>query len=217
MGHAAVAAPFRGCRSRGDEMPPNHSGSGADVGQPVFPPSQLGNVHVLSDTLGSSDQVPFTAAGVRSATFVGNATYYERHPPAGSYPYDQPQDTVALMNTYADGGLAPSHALKLALSLAGMLTTWLISQPAILGLARPDGRPVAAISDVGVLSPGRPATFTAGAAYDPGRPLARLRFSWGFGDGQSGTGRTVRHVYQVGGRHTPPLSGSVRPGRSRGI
>ena len=213
----AVAASFQRYRATGDQMLTYHSRSGADVWQPVFTPSQLGNVHVLSDTLGSSDQVPFTAAGVRSATFVGNASYYERHPPAGSYPYDRPQDTVALMNTYADGGLEPSHALELALSLPGMLTTWLLSQPAVLGLARPDGRPVAAIGDLGVISPGRPATFTAGAAYDPGRPLARLRFSWGFGDGQSGTGRTVRHVYQVGGRYTLQLSVAAGRGRPRVI
>src|SRR5258708_14431565 len=121
------------------------------------------------------------------------------------------------MNTYADGGLARSHALKLALSLPGMLTAWLLSQPAVLGLARPDGRPVAAIGDLGVISPGRPATFTAGAAYDPGRPLARLRFSWGFGDGKGGTGRTVRHVYQVGGRYTLRLSVAAGRGRPRVI
>lgn len=215
--HGAVAASFRRYRAMGDQVLTYHSRSGADVWRPVFTPAQLGNVHVLSDTLGSSDQVPFTATGVRSATFVGNASYYERHPPAGSYPYDQPQDTVALMNTYADGGLARSHALELALGLPGMLTTWLLSQPAVLGLAKPDGRPAAAISDVGVIWPGRPVTFTAGAAYDPGRPGARLRYRWGFGDGQTGTGRTVRHVYRVSGRYTLRLSVAAGLGRPRVI
>jgi hypothetical protein len=193
----AVATSFERYRAMGDQMLTYHSPSGADVWQPVFSPGQLGKVHVLSDTLGSSDQVPFTAAGVRSATFVGNATYYENNPPPGSYPYDRPQDTVALMNTYADGGRAPSHALELALSLPGMLTTWLLSQPTVLGVARPDGRPVAAISDIGVIGRGRPATFTAAAAYVPGRPGAPLRYSWDFGDGHTGTGRSVRHVYRV--------------------
>ena len=214
---SAVATSFQRYRTMGDQMLTYHSRSGADVWRPVFTPSQLENVHVLSDTLGSSDQVPFTAAGVRSAMFVGNASYYERHPPAGSYPYDRPQDTVALMNTYADGGLARSHALELALSLPGMLTTWLLSQPAVLGVAKPDGRPVAAISDVGLILPGHPVTFAAGAAYDPGRPDARLRFSWDFGDGQTGTGRTVRHVYQVGGRYTLRLSVAAGRGRPRVI
>jgi Peptidase family M28/PKD domain len=214
---SAVAASFVRYRAMGDQMLTYHSRSGADVWRPVFTPGQLGNVHVLSDTLGSSDQFPFSAAGVRSATFVGNASYYKRHPPPGSYPYDQPQDTVALMNTYADGGLAPSHALQLALGLPGMLTTWLLSQPAVLGVARPDGRPAAAISDVGVILPGRPVTFTAGAAYDPGRPGARLRYSWGFGDGQTGTGRAVRHVYRVSGRYTLQLSVAAGLGQPRVI
>jgi hypothetical protein len=174
-------------------------------------------VHVRSDALGSSDQVPFTAAGIRSATFVGNSSYYKRDAPPGSYPYDRPQDRVALMNTYADGGLAPSHALELALSLPGMLTTWLLSQPAVLGVARPDGRPAAAISDIGVIWPGRPVTFTAGAAYDPGRPGARLGYTWRFGDGHIGTGRTVRHVYRVSGPYTLRLSVAARRGRPRVI
>lgn len=213
----AVAASFGRYRAMGDQMLTYHSPSGADVWQPVFSPGQLGKVHVLSDTLGSSDQVPFTAAGVRSATFVGNATYYENNPPPGSYPYDRPEDTVALMNTYADGGRAPSHALELALSLPGMLTTWLLSQPTVLGVARPDGRPVAAISDIGVIGPGRPATFTAAAAYVPGRPGAPLRYSWDFGDGQTGTGRSVRHVYRVSGRYTLRLSVAAGQGRPRVI
>jgi hypothetical protein len=211
--HRAVAASFERYRAMGDQMLTYHSPSGADVWRPVFTAGQVRNVHVLSDTLGSSDQVPFTATGVRSATFVGNSSYYEHDAPPASYPYDRPQDTVALMNTYADGGVAPSHALKLALSLPGMLTTWLLNQPAVLGAARPDGRPAAAISDIGVIWPGRPVTFTAGAAYDPGRPGARLRYSWSFGDGQTGTGRSVRHVYRVSGRY--PLRLSVTSGRGR--
>ncbi len=214
---SSVAASFRRYRAMGNQMLTYHRRSGADVWRPAFTPSQLGNVHVLSDMLGSSDQVPFTAAGVRSAMFVGNASYYEHDPPAGSYPYDRPQDTVALMNTYADGGPTRSHALELALSLPAMLTTWLLSQPAVLGAARPDGRPAAAISDIGVIWPGRRVTFTAAAAYDPGRPGARLRYRWGFGDGHSGTGRTVRHIYRVSGRYTLRLSVAAGRGRPRVI
>jgi hypothetical protein len=214
---SAVAASFRRYRAMGDQMLTYHGPSGADMWQPIFTPGQLGNVHVLNDTLGSSDQVPFTATGVRSATFVGNASYYEHNPPPGSYPYDRPQDTLALMNTYADGGLAPSHALELALSLPGMLTTWLLSQPAVVGVARPDGRPAAAIGEIGVIRPGRPETFTAGAAYDPGRPGTRLRFSWGFGDGQTGTGPTVQHVYRASGHYTLRLSVAAGRGRPRVI
>ena len=171
--HRAVAAAFQSYRAMGDQMLTYHGPEGHDVWQPVFTPAHVGNVRVASDTLGSSDQVPFTQAGVRSATFVGNATYYQRRPPAGSYPYDQPQDTIGLMNVFADGGSAPSHALKLALGLPGLLTTWLLSQPSILGQAAPDGRPVAAIGDTGVILPGRNAAFTAVASFVPAKPGAK--------------------------------------------
>ena len=200
----AVAAAFQSYRAMGDQMLTYHGPGGADVWQPVFTPAQVGNVHVASDTLGSSDQVPFTQAGVRSATFVGNATYYQRRPPAGSYPYDQPQDTIGLMNVFADGGSAPSHALELALGLPGLLTTWLLSQPSILGQAAPDGRPVAAIGDTGVILPGRNAAFTAVASFVPAKPgakTAKLHYAWDFGDGHLAAGRSVRHSYRLPGTY----------------
>src|SRR5215813_1503325 len=93
---SAVAASFKRYRAMGYQALTYHSPSRADGWQPVFTQGQLGNVHVLTDTLGSSDQVPFTAAGVRSTTFVGNASYYQHNPPPGSYPYDRPQDTIEI-------------------------------------------------------------------------------------------------------------------------
>ena len=209
----AVPAAFGRFRAMGDQMLTYHGPTGSDVWRPVFTPAQQRQVRVLGDTLGSSDQVPFTQAGVRSATFVGNATYYQRHPPAGSYPYDRPQDTIALMNTFADGGSAASHALQLALGLPGLLTTWLLSQPSVLGSAAPDGRPVAAIGDTGVILPGRPAAFTAVASYVPGRQGARLRYAWDFGDGHAATGRAVHHTYLAPGTYTLRLL--VRAGRGK--
>jgi hypothetical protein len=197
----AVAASFRRFRAMGDQMLTYHRLTGPDVWRPIFTPQQITSVRVRGDTLGSSDQVPFTAAGVRSAMFVGNATYYERHPPIGSYPYDRPQDTIALMNTFADGRAAASHALQLALGLPGMITTWLLSQPAVLGQVRPDGRPAAALADIGVVLPGRRVRFSVATAYDPGRPAAMLRYTWDFGDGRSGHGRTASHVYPARGRY----------------
>lgn len=213
----AVRAAFARYRAMGDQMLTYHGPGGTDVWQPVFTPAQLGNVRVRSDTLGSSDQVPFTQAGVRSATFVGNATYYERRPPAGSYPYDQPQDTIALMNAFADGGRVPSHALQLALGLPGLLTTFLLSQPGVLGEASPDGRPAAAIGDTGVVLTGRRVTFTAAASFLPGRPAARLRYAWDFGDGHRGAGRTVRHAYRSPGAYTLRLLVRAGLGRPRVI
>jgi hypothetical protein len=213
----AVAASFLRFRAMGDQMLTYHRLTGPDVWRPIFTRQQITNVHVGDDTLGSSDQVPFTMAGVRSAMFVGNATYYERHPPTGSYPYDRPQDTIALMNTFADGRSAASHALELALGLPGMLTTWLLSQPAVLGQVRPDGRPAAALADIGVLLPGHRMRFSAAAAYDPGRPAAALHYTWDFGDGRSGHGRSVSHVYPSRGRYTLRLSVTAGHGRPRVI
>jgi hypothetical protein len=213
----AVSAAFARYRAMGYQMLTYHDLAGADVWRPVFMPAQTGNVRVASDTLGSSDQVPFTQAGVRSATFVGNATYYQRRPPAGSYPYDQPQDTIALMNVFADGGSAASHALALALGLPGLLTTWLLSQPGILGQAAADGRPVAAIGDTGVVRPGQQTAFTAAASFVPGQPgikPANLHYTWDFGDGHLATGRTVHHAYRLAGTYRLRLlvrAGSGRP------
>jgi Peptidase family M28/PKD domain len=213
----AVTAAFARFRSKGYQMLTYHGPAGAGVWRPVFTPAQIGNVRVASDTLGSSDQVPFTQAGVRSATFVGNATYYQRRPQAGSYPYDQPQDTIALMNVFADGGSAPSHALALALGLPGLLTTWLLSQPGILGQAAADGRPAAAIGDTGVVTPAQQTTFAAVASFVPGRPgikPANLHYTWDFGDGHLAAGRTVRHAYKVAGTYRLRLlvrAGSGKP------
>lgn len=213
----AVAASFRRFRAMGYQMLTYHRESGPDVWRPIFTPQQISNVHVGDDALGSSDQVPFTEAGVRSAMFVGNATYYERHPPIGSYPYDRPQDTIAMMNTFADGRSARSHALELALGLPGMLTTWLLSQPAVLGQVKADGRPAAAPADIGVLVPGHAARFSVAGAYDPGRPAAKLRYAWDFGDGRSGHGRTVSHVYQASGKYTLRLFVSAERGGARAV
>ena len=217
---SGVAAAFERYHAMGNQMLTYHSPAGGDVWQPVFTHGQIGNVRVASDTLGSSDQVPFTQAGVRSATFVGNATYYQRRPPLGSYPYDQPQDTIALMNVFADGGSAPSHALQLALGLPGLLTTWLLSRPAILGQAAPDGRPVAAIGDTGVIMPGRGTTFTAVSSFVPGRegpPPAKLHYVWSFGDGHGAVGRTARHSYRLAGAYTLRLMVRAGAGKPRVI
>ena len=216
VGHAVTAA-FARYRAMGDQMLTYHGPGGTDLWRPVFTPAQRGNVHIRSDTLGSSDQVPFTQAGVRSATFVGNATYYQRRPPPGSYPYDQPQDTIALMNAFADGGRAASHALQLALGLPGLLTTWLLSQPGVLGTASQDGRPVAAIGATGVILTGLSTAFTAVASFLPGRPEARLHYVWDFGDGHLAAGRTVRHTYLAPGSYTLRLLVRASGGRPRVI
>jgi hypothetical protein len=191
--------------------------AGHSVTQPVFGPDAVAaNVQTHDDDVGSSDQIPFTLAGVPAAMFVGNATYYDGdNPPPWSYPYDQPQDTIALMNTYASGFATESPALELALALPGMLTTWMLAQPDVLGSAAPDGKPIAAISDVGMALAGQPLALDATASFNPGGTGA-LSYSWSFGDGATASGQSVRHTYAHPGSYVLTLKVSA-PGGTRTI
>src|SRR5947209_8838126 len=145
----AVIASFAQFQKMGYQMLSYHNGNQQDVFQPIFTSDQVKNIQQEDDTLGGSDQIPFTLAGLPCATFVGNSSYYDQNPPPWSYPFDQPQDTIQLMNTFADGSSLKSYALVMALGLPGMLTTWMLNQPDILGQSSPNRSPIAAISDVG--------------------------------------------------------------------
>jgi hypothetical protein len=202
----ATVGSFQAFRQLGDQELTYHGADGQPVWQPIFTPDQLGELPIAADTLGSSDQVPFTLAGIPDVTIAGNYSYYTGPAaPAASYPYDQPQDTIGLMNTFADGGAGRSQALSLALAVPGMLTAWMLAQPGILGLGRPGGRPIAAIGSIGPVRPGRTVTLRA-TAFDPGRPRARLGYSWEFGDGTAAAGPAVRHVYAAAGHYTLQLT-----------
>lgn len=214
MQQAAVAS-FQQFRAMGKQMLTYHNGQGQDVWQPIFTQDQLSYIHQEDDTLGSSDQVPFTLAGLPCATFVGNSTYYDQNAPAGSYPYDQPQDTIQLMNIFADGNSQQSQALTLALGLPGMLTTWMLSQPAILGQAATDNQPIAAISSIGSSQPGQAMNFDATASYDPGTPNSNLSYHWTFGDGGSADGQKVSHTYAQPGNYTLSLNVTSASGGKR--
>lgn len=193
-----------------------HSDNNQDVTQPVFLPSQLNNLHLEDDTLGGSDQIPFTLAGLPCATFAGNSTYYDTNPPPWSYPFDQKEDTIQLMNTFASGSSKEARALVLALALPGMLTTWMLNQPAILGQATEDNNPIAAISDIGQTVVGQPISLDGSASFDPANGSNALTYAWDFGDGATATGTTVDHTYNRAGTYT--LSLTVRSvGGSRQI
>ncbi|HLG75638.1 MAG TPA: M28 family peptidase [Ktedonobacteraceae bacterium] len=211
----AVVAAFQQFRSQGDQMLTYHNGHGKDVWQPIFTPDQLGYIHQEDDTMGSSDQMPFTMAGLPCATLVGNSTYYDPNAPPGSYPYDQPQDTIQLMNIFASGNSQQSQALTLALGLPGMLTTWMLSQPAILGQVPADGKPIAALSDIGLARPGRPMSFASEAAYDPTQQGSSLSYRWDFGDGSGASGRQVSHTYASAGTYTLSLTVTSPAGGTR--
>ena len=213
----AVPASFQQFRNMGDQMLTYHAGQNQDVWQPIFTPYQLSFIHQEDDSLGSSDQMPFTMAGLPCATLVGNSSYYNSGAPAGSYPYDQPDDTIQLMNIFADGNEQQSQALTLALALPGMLTTWMLAQPDILGQAPVDGRLIAAISSIGLIQPGQPAHFDASASYDPSGAKSSLNYHWNFGDGTGANGSQVSHTYASAGTYALSLTITSGAAKTRAI
>lgn len=213
----AIPAVFAHFQALGYTSLAYHDASGATVNQPIFAASQLNNVQVSPDFGAGSDQIPFTLAGLPCATFLGNSTYYDPNPPPWSYPYDQPQDTLQLMNVYANDTATEAPALTLSLALPGMLTTWMLHQPAILGESPADGRPIAVIGDIGPTVVGQSLTLDATASYDPTNPAATLADSWNFGDGQIAQGALVTHTYTHTGTYTLTLTVRSSSGASRVI
>jgi hypothetical protein len=189
-----------------------HDSGQQDVSQPVFTADQVNNVQLQDDTLGSSDQEPFTLAGLPCATFLGNSTYYDNNPPPWSYPYDQKEDTIQLMNTFASGSSRESQALVLALGLPGMLTTWMLSQPDILGEAPGGTQPVAAVSDIGQTLVNQSISLDAKTSFDPVNSSATLNYAWNFGDGATASGISVNHTYAKAGTYTLSLTVSSAQG-----
>jgi hypothetical protein len=207
----AVIASFEQFQKMGYQMLSYYTSNQQNVFQPIFTPDQLKYIQQEDDTLGGSDQIPFTLAGLPCATFVGNSSYYEQNPPPWSYPYDQPQDTIQLMNTFADGSSMKSYALVMALGLPGMLTTWMLNQPEILGESTANQSPIAAISDVGQTIAGHSFTLDARASYDPAGNA--LTYAWDFGDGTQTNGIAVTHTYTRTGTYELKLTVSSTGGR----
>ena len=200
----AVVAAFAQFQALGYQTLTYRNDANQDVSQPVFSPNQVTNVQQADDTLGGSDEIPFTLAGLPCATLVGNATYYDPNPLPWSYPYDQAQDTIQLMNTFASGSSQKAEALVLALALPGMLTTWMLNQPDILGQTPADGKPIAAVSDIGQTLAGQPISLDATASFDAqGKALS---YTWNFGDGATASGVTVQHTYAKAGSYTLTLT-----------
>jgi Peptidase family M28/PKD domain len=186
------------------------------VTQPVFAATDTGMVHVEDDTYGASDQIPFTELGIPCVTFVGDHSYYTGPFTPWSYPYDQPQDTIEMLNVYASGHTAEARALALALALPALFSAWLLVQPAVLGATPADGLPVAALGDIGPLQTGVPLALSAVGAYDPANPGAALGYVWDFGDGATATGMNVGHAYAHAGDYTLDLD-VTSGGRTRHV
>ncbi len=106
--------------------------SGQTVTRSIFGSNDLKYIQAGDDTLGSSDQVPFTNQGIACSTLATNHDYYDNKQP-WSYPYDQPQDKLSLMNSTASGQTTKAPTLVAALALPGMITTWVLNQPDYLG------------------------------------------------------------------------------------
>ncbi len=208
----AVTPVFEQFQALGFQSLVYHVISRQDVSQPVFTSDQVNNVQLLDDTLGSSDQEPFTLAGLPCATLVGNSTYYDNNPPPWSYPFDQKEDTVQLMNTFASGGSQKSQALVLALGLPGMLTTWMLNQTGILGEASAGSGPIAAVSDVGQTVVNQSIALDAKTSFDPNNSSASLNYTWNFGDGATASGVAVNHTYTKVGTYMLSLSVSSAKG-----
>src|SRR6266567_1424060 len=206
----AIIASFGQFQKMGYQMLSYHISNQPDVFQPIFTSDQMKYIQQEDDTLGGSDQIPFTLAGLPCTTFVGNSSYYDQNPPPWSYPFDQPQDTIQLMNTFSDGSSLKSYALVMALGLPGMLTTWMLNQPEILGQSITNQSPIAAISDVGQTIADHSITLDARASYDPAGNA--LTYAWDFGDGTQANGFAVTHTYTRTGTYDLKLTVSSTEG-----
>ncbi len=206
----AIIASFAQFQKMGYQMLSYHNSNQQDVFQPIFTSDQMKYIQLEDDTLGGSDQIPFTLAGLPCATFVGNTSYYDQNPPPWSYPFDQPQDTIQLMNTFADGSSLKSYALVMALGLPGMLTTWMLNQPEILGQSSSNQSPIAAISDIGQTIVGQSISLDARASFDPAGNA--LTYAWDFGDGAQANGINVTHTYTSTGTYVLKLTVSSTGG-----
>jgi hypothetical protein len=215
----AVPAAFDQFRALGYSTLDYRGSDGQNGPQPVFTADQQGNVVLQDDTLGGSDEIAFTLAGLPCVTFSANYTYYFRSAPqpAWSYPYDQPQDTLQLMNVFASGRTAKAPSLVLALALPGLLTAWLLHQGDILGDVAGDGNPLAAIGDVGQTLPGQSVALDATGAFDPVHEGAALTYSWDFGDGAQASGPSVSHTYARAGTYTLTLTVRSAAGSARQV
>jgi hypothetical protein len=213
----AISNVFNQFRALGFQNLTYHTNNNTqNVSQPIFTPDQLSSIHTEDDPGLGSDQIAFTMAGVPCVTFVGDGTHQDKGimPP---YPFDTSVDTIQLMNTYADGSSRESQALALALALPGMLTTWMLVEPTLLGQVAADANPIASINDIGQTQVGKSIALDASASFNAGNPGNTLSYSWNFGDGTSASGVTVEHTYKTAGNYTLTLTVTSPGGGSRVI
>jgi hypothetical protein len=187
-----------------------------DQTQEIFTSAQLADsqtIQIADDNVGGSDEVPFTMAGINCVTMSGNFSYYDGNAPPWSYPFDQPEDTVALMNQYTGGFGAKSLGTVLSLALPATVTLWMLIQPDVMGLAPAPTGPVGTISDLpNAIQPGTALTLSALGGYSLSG--AALSYRWSFGDGSTGSGQQVQHTWASAGDYTLKLTIQDSAGKS---
>ena len=210
----AISNVFAQFRALGYQNLTYHTNSNTqNVARPIFTPDQLSSIHIEDDPGLGSDQIPFTLAGIPCVTFAGDGTHDDTGSIMPPYPFDTSADTIQLMNTYADGSSRESQALALALALPGMLTSWMLVQPTVLGQVAADSNPIAAISDIGQTQVGQSIALNAATSFDPGNPNNTLTYNWDFGDGTNASGVAVEHTYKTPGNHILTLTVTSPGGR----
>jgi hypothetical protein len=176
--------------------------------QEVFTQAQFADretIQIADDDVGGSDEVPFTFAGINCITMSGNFSYYDSDAEPWAYPFDQPEDTVALMNQYTGGSGAKSAGTVLSLALPAVVSLWMLIQPDVMGLEPAPTGPVGAISDLpNHLQPGNALTLAAAGAYAPAG--GALSYRWDFGDGTMAVGKQVIHTWASAGNYTLKLT-----------
>jgi chitodextrinase len=185
----------------------------------VFTQAQFADrqtIQIADDDVGGSDEVPFTFAGINCITMSGNFSYYDGNAEPWAYPFDQPEDTVALMNQYTGGSGAKSAGTVLSLALPAVISLWMLIQPDVMGLASAPTGPVGAISDLpNHLQPGSVLTLSAAGAYAPAG--GTLSYRWDFGDGTTASGQQVTHAWASAGSYTLKLTLQDSAGQSATI
>ncbi len=178
----------------------------------VFTQAQFADrqtIQIADDNVGGSDEVPFTFAGINCITMSGNFTYYDGNAEPWAYPFDQPEDTVALMNQYTGGSGAKSAGTVLSLALPAVVSLWMLIQPDVMGLAPAPTGPVGTISDLpNHLQPGSALALSAAGAYSPAG--GTLNYRWDFGDGTTASGQQVTHTWASAGSY--PLKLTLQDG-----
>jgi hypothetical protein len=208
----AIPAVFAQFRAEGYGALDYYNSQRQNSSQAIFSSSQESNLSMRDDPSSNSDQVPFIYAGLPVAMLTGDQSYYDSQPKPWAYPYDLPEDTLALMNTYTGGNSRMSPALALALALPAMLTTWMLNQPAVSGSMPADGNPLVALGDIGQTVAGQSLSLMA-SGFDPALSGAAITYSWDFGDGSTAAGASVTHTYKSAGTYALVLTASAASGQ----